>query len=194
MSRLRQTKIVTPGNDRAASQADVHYNNTLVPAWPSWIDENNLLRRLSQPPICKLTADGGNRTTATLTDETGLVFALKNGTYYRFTFHLIYTTTVTTSGLKWGLTTPAVTHFAALGRTLVAADGPAASFDGLVNTSGDSIVATDAQAITADQLAIIEGTILPSADGNLQVQTANEAAAGTVVTKQGSNGMLWELV
>lgn len=194
MSRLDLTKVTTPATP-AANHGQVFYSSTLNPAGMAWIDESGVIRRCT-PPTVKLTATGGARTTATLTDETGLVFPLVSGTYYRFVFHILYITTATTSGLKYGLTAPAVTAFAAIGRTLSAADGASGEFQGLVNSSGDSVVATDAQVTgttAAPNIAIVEGTILPSANGNLQVQTANEAAAGTVTIQQGSGGVLWEL-
>lgn len=196
MSQWRLAKIPTPSPAPPTNYGSVHYNSSLTPPGLCFEDEGGTVFRLTEPHV-KMTADGGALTTATLADVGGLVFPLLAGSYYRFLFHLLYTTTVTTSGLKFGLTyTAGVTAFAAIGRTLSAADGVSAEFQGLINSSGDSVTATDAQATgttAAPNLAVIEGTIIPSVNGNLQVQAANEAAAGTVVVKQGSNGSLWLL-
>ncbi len=137
----------------------------------------------------KLTASETGATTATLAD-TSLNFKVSNGVYYYFRFVIIHQTSVSTSGLKIGLTTPTTTRFAAAVNAPNAADGTSAHFFGTINSSGDSVISTNVPVQSVDYACIIEGTILPSADGTLMVQYANEAAAGTVQMMQGSIGVL----
>lgn len=137
----------------------------------------------------KLTSNETGATTATLAN-TSLSFAVSSGVYYSFTFHLIHQASVSTSGLKVGLTTPTTTRFAALVNAPNAADGVSSSFFGTINSSGDSVVSTNVPVQSVDYVCVVQGTILPSADGTLMVQYANEAAAGTVTMMQGSIGIL----
>jgi hypothetical protein len=76
----------------------------------------------------------------------------------------------------------------------VAADGTSAEWTGSLTTSGDSTSLSGAEATATTYVAFIRGVILPSAGGSLQVQHAAEVgAAGNVVVKQGSYGILTPL-
>jgi hypothetical protein len=136
-----------------------------------------------------LTGDETGKTDATLAD-TSLSFAVLNGVYYAFRFYVAWRTTVNTVGLKIGLTTPTFTVYSAVVRTIFAADGADALFEGALTTSGDSVIGTAAPATTTDYLSVIEGVILPSADGTLMVQYAAETTGATVTMRQGSAGEL----
>lgn len=190
MSWLKSTKITTPSTP-GANTGLWYYDNTLSPARPTFMDENGTKWPLT-PTIVKLTGDLGGTTSTTLANTTGLVFAVVSGTYYYLRFGVIWTTaSATTTGIKIGLTTPTFTIFAATVRSHAAADGTAAEFEGALTTSGDSVAVASAEAVGTTYLAMVEAMILPSANGNVQVQHAAEAAAaGAVVVKQGSFGIL----
>lgn len=141
-----------------------------------------------------LTADEAGATTASLAN-TGLSFAVTNGTYYRFSFQLVWRSTSTSVGLKLGLTTPTFTAFVAgvrisLATATALTAGEAA---GSINASGGSVTAGTAEAANQDYPATVEGIILPSADGTLMLQYAAETTGATVTLKRGSAGTLTAL-
>lgn len=138
-----------------------------------------------------LTADLAATTSTTLADTTGLSFSVLTGLYYRFFFQILFTSATATTGIKIGLTTPTFTIFTGTVRIPIAADGTAGETQGWLTTSGDSVSGSDVPATGTVYSARIDGLIIPSADGTLQVQHAAEAAAaGNVIVKQGSNGWL----
>jgi hypothetical protein len=140
-----------------------------------------------------LTADETGKTDATLTD-TALLFSVTSGRYYMFMFFIGYQSTVATVGLKLGMTTPTFTIFTALSETAgQAADKAGAVWQGTLNSSGDATVATATLTINTDEIAIIRGFILPSANGTLRVQYAAETTGATVTMKRGSCGVMWDL-
>ena len=148
------------------------------------------------PATVKLTADLAAYSVATLVNLAGLAFAVASGVYYRFVFNVVHQQAATTTGLRLGLTFPAATIFAAHARVshgvTVNADGTDIMFEGPITTSGDSVLGTGVQAAATNYISTIEGFILPSAAGNIQVQYAPEVAAAMTV-KQGSHGLLFTL-
>jgi hypothetical protein len=141
----------------------------------------------------KLTADETGVTNSTLVN-TGLSFAVTNGVYYNFKFIVLWRSGSGTVGLKIGLTTPTFTEYSAtVAIHGLAGDGNAEAYIGSLNTSGDSAVSTAAQFTTVSMLAVIEGFLLPSADGTLMVQYAAETTGSTVTMKKGSSGRLTTL-
>ena len=137
--------------------------------------------------------DETGKTDSTLAN-TSLSFALTSGHYYMFEFYVLYDTSVTTVGLRIGLTTPAYNAFSALceigGFTT---DKAGAFWQGEINSSGDTLVATAATPINDDHLARITGVIKPSADGNLVLQYAAETTGATVTIRAGSAARLTDL-
>lgn len=131
---------------------------------------------------------------ATLANVTGLAFAVKSGRYYKFKFDLIFQSDTATVGLGLGLTFPAVTRFAATQRSIAAAVASNAEVQGgLSQTSGTKSSGTAVEAINTDYMAHVEGIIIPSADGTLQLQAATEVGTTTVIVRQGSMGEIEEV-
>lgn len=139
-----------------------------------------------------LTADLAAWTTTTLADATGLVLPVLTGLYYRFKFLLLYQAAATTTGIKVSVTIPAATAFAAIADLPVstAADGTANIFRGHITSSADPVIGSGTPAVATTHLAELEGLILPSADGTVQLQGASEVAASNVTLKQGSVAIL----
>ena len=146
----------------------------------------------SGPSTCKKTADQ-TFNSATLANVTGLSFAVTSGVYYHFRFLLLVRSNTATVGVKFSCTVPAFTTFGATGRGIIAADGVGAEFQGAVTTSGDAIVPTAVPAINTDYVSVLEGVLLPSANGTLQVQAATETGTTIVTVRQGSCGVLFVL-
>lgn len=139
----------------------------------------------------KLTADLSATTSTTLANSTGLSFAVLSGSYYWFRFIVLFTSATATTGLKLGATTPTTTIYSARVQVPSAADGTDSEVVGWLSSSGDSVIGTGVETTGVVYAARVEGIIIPSADGTLQVQHAAEVgSAGNVVVKQGSAGWL----
>lgn len=128
-------------------------------------------------------------TTASLAN-TSLTFAVVVGTRYMFRFYICWRTTGTGVGLQLGMTTPTFTTFAATVRILIGSATATAEFQGALTTSGDSVVGTAAATANADLPAVVEGVILPSANGFITLQFAAETTGQTVTFRKGSTGEL----
>lgn len=139
----------------------------------------------SEVQMTVLGADvvNNNATANTMADVTGLNFPVLSGQRYKFRFVAVYTSAATTTGSRWSVTGPAFTSLAATSsysltttsntiNTIVAYDMPAASNASSATTTGN--------------IAIIEGFIVPSADGNLQMRFASEIASSAITAKVGS--------
>lgn len=105
----------------------------------------------------------------------------------------MFRSAATTTGLRLGLTTPTFTTFSAGVQMPIVADGAAASWFGTIISSGDSVVSPSVEAINTDYIAVVEGLIVPSANGTLQLQHATEVNASGVTIRQPSCGFLTTL-
>ena len=138
----------------------------------------------------KRTADT-TTSTATL-KNVGLAFSVVSGHYYKFKFVLLYSTGATTTGIKVALTCPAVTDFSAGVKIFgFAVDAAAGAWMGVINSSGDVVTSTGVAVIDVHYTAEVEGIIVPSADGVLQLQWASETTAAATL-KAGSMGEIYE--
>lgn len=125
-----------------------------------------------------------NATANTIADVTGLSFPVVEGKTYYFCFSIQYTAAATTTGSRWSITGPTTTRLNYISEyslttststrnaQQVAYDLPAAS-----NASSAS---------TTSNMAIIEGMITPSADGNVIARFASEIASSAITAKAGS--------
>jgi hypothetical protein len=142
----------------------------------------------------RLAADLSASTSTTLADTTGLKFDVQSGHHYVFEFGLLYVSAATTTGVKVGVTTPTFTTLAATVSAQAAADGTAAEFAGWLSSSGDAVTASGVEtATTVTYIAKVEGVLVPSADGILQLQHATEVGASGITPKAGSYGFLRDI-
>ena len=146
----------------------------------------------SGPSYLVLTSDLAARPNTTLTNTTGLAFTAATGGYYQFSFGVVFQSAVTTTGIKLGITFPAATVFAAVVNNPVstATDGVTSIFRGFITSSGDAVIGTGVQAINTNYMAQIDGVILPSTGGTVQVQHASGVTGSNVTIKQASWGLV----
>jgi trimeric autotransporter adhesin len=138
------------------------------------------------PTFSKSTANQTFSATA-LANVTSLSFNVTSGLTYKYKFHIVYTSAATTTGLRLGLTYPAASMATALANISSGADGTGAYFQGTINTSGDSVMATATSSTSANgHIAFVEGIIAPTANGTVQLQAATEVAASNIVIRAGS--------
>lgn len=147
----------------------------------------------------KKTADTGSITSATPADATigaagGGTFQLPvtSGHYYKIRVTGVYRSDTATTGFVIGLTTPAITVYSALAHIMVGADGNTGGTQGNLSSSGDTLVGANTPVTNTDTPFLIDGILIPSANGNVTLQIANEAAAGNVTLRQGTILELWD--
>jgi hypothetical protein len=128
-----------------------------------------------------------------LADVTSLVFPLVAGRTYKFEFTIAYRTAVLTTGIALSVAVPAFTTLAATARSLFAVDGSGAEFIGAITASNDTVIATAVPVANTDYMAKVEGIIVPSANGNVQLRFASEVGASLVTIRAGSVGLLYDL-
>lgn len=141
----------------------------------------------------KLTADLGQYTNTAVSSVTNLFFYVTNGVYYKFEFGVVFATTNATVGIGLGLSVPSYTRFTASSRIPIAADGTAGYRFGWHTSTDDMNLGTGVETALTNYLAIIEGILIPSADGQLQVRYRSEVALSNVVVRSGSYGILTRL-
>lgn len=135
-------------------------------------------------------ASAGTQTLGSLT------FPLEANKSYKIAYRLPWRTGATTAGLRVGLNFPAVTTAAFTVDFTNSSDGATYWFSGLINANGDSVVNTSAPTQNLDLDCLVEGTIVPSAGGNIVVFCGAEAAtasASAPVIRLGANGICWNM-
>lgn len=141
-------------------------------------------------PVTVAKSSDQTLSSATLANVTGMSFSVSNGGVYHFRFVLLVQSNTATVGVAASVTIPAATRFGAMVSSVIAADGTAAEYVGAVTTSGDKVSPTAVPAINTDYVEIVEGILIPSADGTLQLQAATETGTTNVIVRQGSVGFL----
>ncbi len=131
-----------------------------------------------------------NFASSTVANVTDMSFIITNASYSQFRFFLLVRNSSLTEGAKFTLTTPALTRFGAYARAMFGNNGVSSTWEDTILSSGDAVITVNFPATATDYPVVIEGVILPSADGTLQLQAGNESGIGTVTVRQGSAGIL----
>lgn len=134
---------------------------------------------------------GGDQTDSsganTYADCTGLSFAVTSGTRYNFTTTIWYTSAATTTGSGWSINGPATTNMTYMARSTLAAGTQTIRTE----TAYNQPTTSGATSLTAGNIAVIDGTILPSANGSVIVRFMTEVDTSAVVCKAGSTLEWW---
>ncbi len=139
--------------------------------------------------LVTLAADviNNNATANTLQDCTGRSFAVTSGIRYRFYALIWYTAAAATTGSRWTLNGPTATNMAYKSTYTLTATTITTNFA----TAYAIPAASNASSLAAGNIAIIEGTILPSANGTVVVRFASEIASSAITCKAGSTLEWW---
>lgn len=136
------------------------------------------------PTRVTLTNDvtNSNVTPNTIADVTGLQFPVVNGLTYKFAFYIVYSSAATTTGSLWTINGPtfsslaytsqynATSTSATTNNGMGAYDLPATSNAGSASTGSSNT-------------AIIQGIIIPSANGNVIARFASEITNSAITAK-----------
>lgn len=120
----------------------------------------------------------------TLADVTGLSFPVLSGELYQFRFFIHYAANAVTTGSRWSINGPATTvlsYRSEYGFTVASRTYN----EGLssYNLPASSNATSPA---TAENIAVVEGLIEPSANGDVIARFASEVTAAAIVAKAGS--------
>lgn len=139
------------------------------------------------PIVRSITSDitNANGTANTIADITGLSFPVEAGETYHFRFVIPYTAAATSTGARFSINGPASpTYLAYESRYPLTSSTNTLNF-GL--TAYDKPSGANANSLTTGNLAIIEGVITPSADGNVIARFASEVSSSAIIAKAGAH-------
>jgi hypothetical protein len=117
--------------------------------------------------------------------DTGLQFSLVSGGVYRFSFGIPYDSAATGTGSRFVLDGPAFTSlnfrtvYPLAGTTQTVTNGGAYNIPAACN----------ATSLTAGNWCMIDGSIIPSADGDLKVRFASEVSLSGITVLAGASGI-----
>jgi len=131
-----------------------------------------------------------NGSANTLADVTGLSFPVVAGTRYGFKVVVVYNSAATTTGSRWTLNGPEATDM---------------SYRSQYNTTAAAITvntlaaynlpsASNASSLTSGNRCVIEGEILPSANGDVQVRFASEISASAITAIAGRSYLEYQII
>ncbi len=126
-----------------------------------------------------------NAVANTIADVTGLSFAVTAGESYWFRAVVRYTAAATTTGSRWSVNGPA-SPTRLVYRSQYSLTAATETLNAVQNAYDLPAASNATSATTADNLAIIEGHITPSANGTVVIRFASEVANSAIVAKAGS--------
>jgi hypothetical protein len=130
-----------------------------------------------------------NATACTIADVTGLSFSVTAGTTYHFYALILYTSAAATTGSRWSINGPAVTFLSYTSRYSLTAATQTLNFANAYDLPA-ACNATSPFPVVGNT-AIIEGTIVPSANGTVIVRFASKVSGSAIVAKAGSTLEWW---
>lgn len=138
--------------------------------------------------VLAASVTNNNAVANTIADVTGLSFPVSNGKRYGFRFQIVYTSAVATTGSRWSINGPTATaHY----RSEYSLSATSRTFNE-GRTTYDSPAASNASsATTGSNMAVIEGVISPTADGNVIARFASEVAASAIVALANVSWVEW---
>lgn len=128
-----------------------------------------------------------NATANTLEDITGLSFDVTAGTLYHFYAIIPYTSGSPSNGSRWTINAPSSTLLNYTSRYTLTATTETINYANAVNLPA----ACNNTSSVNGNLAIIEGLIIPSANGTVQIRFASEGAGIAITAKAGASLEYW---
>jgi len=130
-----------------------------------------------------LSTDVAANTTANLLkDITDLSFDVISGKYYYFKAVINYTSAITSTGSRWTINGPTATFISYISTYTLTATTQTLNY----SSAYDFPSTSNASSLTVGNIAIIEGFVLPSANGTIVVRFANEVINSAITAKKGS--------
>ena len=113
----------------------------------------------------------------TLTDVVGLTFPVVAGSRYAFKVVIVYSSAATTTGSRWVINGPAATDMSYTSQYPTTAT----AITNNTSLAGYNLPsASNASSLSTNNRCIIQGELLPSANGSVQVRFASEITASAI--------------
>jgi len=145
---------------------------------------NNTVGQALSAVVLGSDITNNNATLNTMQDVAGLSFTVVAAATYYFYFIIQYTAAIATTGSRWSISGPAaptmLSYISEYTLTTTTTTRNA------VLQGYDLPAASNASSVVAQNMAIIEGLIKPSADGTVIARFASEISASAIVAKAGS--------
>ncbi len=134
--------------------------------------------------LATLTSDVTNNNVIgnTLENVTGLSFSVQAGISYRFYATIPYTSSSQNNGSRWTINAPTTTLLSYSSRYTLSATSETINY---LNTP-NAPPSCNNNSNTSGNLAVIQGVIIPSADGTVQVRFASQTGGQSITAKAGA--------
>lgn len=123
----------------------------------------------------------------TLENLTGLSFSVQAGIAYRFYATIPYTSTSQNNGSRWTINTPTTTFLSYTSRYTLSATSETINYLSTPNAPSSC----NNNSNTGGNLAVIQGMIIPSANGTVQVRFASQTGGQPITAKAGASLEWW---
>lgn len=127
-----------------------------------------------------------NAVANTIADVTGLSFSVTAGKMYWFKFIIYYTSAATTTGSRWGVNASAGT---AANLSLISEYSlttTTTTRNALIQAFDSPAASNATSAATGNNMCIMEGYFIPTANGTFIARFASEVSSSAIVAKTGS--------
>ena len=143
---------------------------------------------LTIPSIVQLPSDitNSNASPDILADVIGLQFPVTAGNIYYFRFYIYYEVDATSTGTRWTINGPTLTNVAYY--NLYGTNGTASAMRWSNAYNGNSV--STSTPFTTGNVALLEGTIVCSANGNVIARFSSEVASPAFVTVKASKSFV----
>lgn len=125
-----------------------------------------------------------NAVANSIADVTGLSFPVVTGQRYAFKFFINYTAAATTTGSRWTIQGPSFSQLSY--KSQYALTTASETFNTGLGAYDLPAASNASSAATTQNISVIEGIIVPSADGAVIARFASEIASSAITAKAGS--------
>jgi hypothetical protein len=144
---------------------------------------NNVMGSALTAVVLGGDVSNANATPNIMADVTGLSFSVTGGLTYYFWFVISYTAAISSTGSRWSINGPA---FARLSYTSEYTLTTTTSTRNAEVQNYDLPAACNATSVVAQNKAVLEGLITPSANGTVIARFASEITVSAITAKAGS--------
>ena len=186
--------VVNVGSASDSSRLWGKSGSTAVSSTTGWVQYGGGGGSSSAVSTKVTTADQGFAS-VTASNVSDLSFAITAGGRYHYRFVVVHKLSLATQGIGFAVNGPASNTFHGYRVSIpnAAADGVGTAWEGWGVGNADPVTSDAGPDAASGYVALIEGIIVPTNSGTLQLQAANEVATSRVTVREGSCGFLTTL-
>jgi hypothetical protein len=180
------SNTVTVKHNDGTTNVEIYKATVAAGGQIQWTEQNGWEVSSTSPTGTTLLTTTANVANAeavadTLTNITGLTFAVEAGDSYRFRFVAGYTSAATTTGARFTVNGPAMTNINFVSRWTLTA-----TTEYLIYGAALLAGAVQAESLTAGNMVVIEGRFTPSAAGTFAIQFSSEVTVSAITVLAGA--------